>query len=386
MQAKRIIGVKSVGIKRSVDIEVDSKEHLFYGNGVATSNSHAFAYAKTSLLTAYEKYKSPINFFTAYLEFSGDKQDKNEEVAGLISEAKSVFNIKVEMCRLNNICESYARNIDNNVIYFGIKSIRSMTGVRGNEVISALNEFNSKYKNPNWMEILIFLSKEIVSTNFKALCSVGFFESLNVKETRTRMLYEYGIFKGLKDGELKWVQDNYDKFKWTSLVTCLRDLMPTKKNGGGTSTIGRSNAISNEILLLESPPYDLDVDDPNWVLDTEKDLLGCEISTDKYAVPRILSNVTCQEACNKSNMSNSRMCCSIVSINTHTIKKEGANKDREMVFLTVKDDTGLFDSVVVFPDAREDHKFSIFENNNVLLIGHIKDGSFIVTDMKDIQE
>ncbi len=388
-QAKRIIGVKSVGIKRSVDIEVDSKEHLFYGNGIATSNSHAYSYAKTSLATAYMKYHYPLEFFTACLEYSGEKQDKNEEVYELISEARNGFGINIKMCDMFNMCELYKMDRKTNTIYFGLKSIKSLTNKRGEECNLEIENFSKNNKNPSWIDVLIDLSTNIVSTNFKALCSVGFFDNIG-KESRTRKLYEYNIFKNINDKEILWIKEQRKNGKtWKDLILCLKDLSPTKKEGGGTNTIGRMNFILNEIMLLEKPPYDLDKDDPNWVLSTEKELLGCEISIDKYSMPQLLSTTTCDRilnAGNSTNLKNVRICCTITKINFHTIKKEGQNKDREMAFLTIKDDTGELDSVVMFPDAKEEYRFSLFEDNNVLLTGDVKDGSLIVYELKEITE
>jgi len=386
MQARRIIGVKSIGKRRSVDIEVDSKEHLFYGNGIATSNSHAYSYAKTALLTAYAKYMYPLDFFCAYLEFANEKQDMHEEIEQLVSEAKT-FGITVNLCDFNKFDETFKIDRKTNSIDFGLKYVKSLTGVDGDKAIAEINKLKGINKNPTWMEILVLLSKNMKSTAFKALCSIGFFQCLDKKLTRTRCLYEYGIYSKLKEGEIKWINENFEQKKWGDLISCLMDLKPAKKNGGGTSTENRRAAITSEILLLENPPYDLDVDDPSWLIDEEEKMMGVCLSIDKYNMPsQMVANCTCEEIANRGNCQGVRLSCCISRINTHTIKKEGVNKGREMCFLSVKDDTGEADNIVVFPDVREEHRFSIFEGNNILMIGDIKNNSFIVKDIREIQE
>lgn len=65
MQIESIVSVKSLGILSTYDIEVDSKEHLFYGNGIAISNSHSCCYGLTGYDTAYLKVISQYSFLLA---------------------------------------------------------------------------------------------------------------------------------------------------------------------------------------------------------------------------------------------------------------------------------------------------------------------------------
>lgn len=44
-----------LGFRQTYDIEIDSDDHIFWGNDIATSNSHAYAYGTIGYWTAYSK-------------------------------------------------------------------------------------------------------------------------------------------------------------------------------------------------------------------------------------------------------------------------------------------------------------------------------------------
>ena len=62
MQFEKIRSVKKVGMGRTVDIEVNHPKHIFYGNGIATSNSHAVSYAFNAYTypQSYQEVKIPF--------------------------------------------------------------------------------------------------------------------------------------------------------------------------------------------------------------------------------------------------------------------------------------------------------------------------------------
>ena len=79
MQARKIKSIKKIGYLPTMDIEVDNESHVFYGDGIATSNSHAVAYAVNSYWSAYRRVHSTKAFFTAWLEYAHEKQDPHQE-------------------------------------------------------------------------------------------------------------------------------------------------------------------------------------------------------------------------------------------------------------------------------------------------------------------
>ena len=59
-----------------------------------------------------------------------------------------------------------------------------------------LKELKKKPENLKWMDILVYLSKKVNATAFKALASVGFFRGFKDKITRNEALYQYEIYRG----------------------------------------------------------------------------------------------------------------------------------------------------------------------------------------------
>ena len=89
MQAEKIIGIKPIGKHPTMDIEVGNKNHTFFGNGIATSNSHAVGYAMNSFLSAYSKVHFSKLFYWSYLSEAKQKVKPFLEVYQLVNNAKA---------------------------------------------------------------------------------------------------------------------------------------------------------------------------------------------------------------------------------------------------------------------------------------------------------
>jgi DNA polymerase III alpha subunit len=343
------------------------------------NKSHAVCYAINSYKSAWYKANYTKQFFLSYLTYANEKQDPHQEVYELVSEAK-LFDIEVSLPTLSKWSKNFF--IDKNKLFFGIKDIKSLTGVNGDKVIAALEEY--AVKNFSWMDILIKLSPYMNSTGFKALCSIGFFSTKKTGVTRNKALYEYLIFKNLTKAELKWVTENYDSKKWKTLTECFIDLAPTKKEGGGTSKADRKQIIENEIHFLENPPYDL-ADDPEWIIEQEKKYLGCPISLSRVeSSDTSHSNTTCKQILDGKNGKDICIVANISRYNEYKCKK-GKSAGELMAFLTLEDETCSIDNVVIFPTVRSKYKFILQEGVNLLFCGEVeKNGSFIVNKIHEI--
>jgi DNA polymerase III alpha subunit len=346
----------------------------------AFNKSHSISYAVCSYWSAHQKAHHTKEFFLSYLYYANEKQDPHQEVYELVSEAK-LFDINVRTPSVANFKDKF--NIKNNKIYFGIKDIKSLTGKTGDKVCEAIKEVEKERKKKitqfTWIEILIFLSKHINSTSFKALASIGFFRDFQDTITRNRAIYEHEIYKTLTKAELKWLEENFDTHRWKDLTSALISLAPTKKEGGGTSKAERKQAIENEIQLLINPPYDL-TDDPSWVIDQEIKFLGCPISLSKVETSDTsAANTTCKEIINGKKGKNLCIVANIQRMSDYKISK-GESKGQLMSFLTIEDETCSLDNVIVFPSVRDKNKYILYEGNNLIFCGAIshKDNSFIV--------
>lgn len=373
-----VIGCEKVG---TVDAETADEIFGWIEKSARYSfnKSHAVSYAINSYWSAYRKFYQNKEFFVAYLEYSGDKQDPHQEVYELVSEAK-LFDLSVKTPRIVDFRKSFYNEGD--IIYFGIKNIKSLTGKNGDKTIETIEEIKEQLgdmRKVSWLEILIYLSENINSTCFKTLASIGFFLGIKDKFSRNKCLYDYEIFSTMTKKEIEWVKENYPKKKWATLLDCFIDLAPTKKEGGGTFNENRKQVILNEIMMLKNPPYILE-DDVSWIIDQEVKYLGCPVSMSKIEASDATGNTTCKEILDGKQGKGLRIAANIARINNFTIKKEGKNKGKDMSFLTIEDETAALDSVVIFPDSREEAKYDLFEGNNVMVCGSCEkgDGSFVV--------
>lgn len=349
------------------------------------NKSHAVAYAVNSYWSAWYKANHTIEFFLSYLYYANEKQDPHQEIYELVNEAK-LFSIETKVPKLNNFSEKFSVCKDG--IYFGLKDIKSLTGITGDKVMDAVNQtakdLNKKPKDFTWMDILVYLSPKINSTAFKALASIGFFSTKQTLVTRNKALYEYLIFKELTKAEMDWITNNYPTKKWSTLVDCFVNLAPLKKNGGGTIKEQRSQTIHNEIDMLKNPPYDLS-DDPAWIIEQENKFLGCPISLSKVESSDTSSaNTSCIDILNGKMGKGICIAANVNRVNTHKVKN-GKSKGKLMAFLTIEDTTCSIDNVVIFPEAREKYQYIIYEGNNLLLCGEVeKSNSFVVDKIHEL--
>ncbi len=385
VKKKFITGAKKIGT-----VNKEEAEEIFgwiqASSRYAFNKSHSISYAVCSYWSAYQKAHNPEEFFLSYLYYANEKQDPHQEIYELISEAK-LFDIEARTPSLANFDIKF--NTKDGKIYFGIKDIKSLTGKTGDKVLEGIKEAESELSKPmvkfTWLEILLFFAPKISSTAFKALASVGFFRDFVGRISRNRAIYEYDIFRTLTKAEQKWIQTNYKLKGWNSFTECLKDLAPTKKNGGGTSKVARQQAVENEIQLLVDPPYDLE-DDPNWIVDQEARCLGCPISLNKIDTSdKSAANTTCKEIVNGKKGKSLCVAANLQRLSDYTIAK-GDSKGKIMAFLTIEDETCVLDSVIAFPSVRQKYKYILYEGNNLIFCGVIsgKDNAFIIDKIYEI--
>jgi len=377
-------GCESVGL-----VDGDTASEIFgwieKSSRYSFNKSHAVAYAVNSFWSAWYKANNTKEFFLSYLYYANEKQDPHQEIYELVSEAK-LFDLEVKIPKISSFGVKF--NVQEDGIHFGVKDIKSLTGVTGDKVIKAIEqtseEINKSPRDFSWMDIIVYLSPKINATAFKALCSIGFFSTKATNTSRNKALYEYLIFRELTKAETNWVINNYPKKGWTNLHDCFIDLAPTKKEGGGTSKTDRSQIVSNEADFINNPPYSLE-DDPAWIIEQENKFLGCPVSLSRIdAADTSIANTLCKDVLNGKTGKDLCIAANVNRVATTTVKR-GKTKGRKMAFLTIEDNTCCLDSVVVFPETRDKYQYIIYEGNNLLLCGDVsKDNSFIVNKIHEI--
>lgn len=94
MRTKKIISARKIGKRKTIDLEVNHKNHNFYAEGIVTSNSHSTSYAIITAYTTYLKFKYPLEFMTNCLNMARFEQKPHVETARIIKELP-YFGLKI---------------------------------------------------------------------------------------------------------------------------------------------------------------------------------------------------------------------------------------------------------------------------------------------------
>jgi DNA polymerase-3 subunit alpha len=353
MKSQKIIKVKKIGVKPTVDIEVDSDSHLFYGNGIATSNSHSVSYAINAYLSAYTKAHFSKMFFASYLRFAKDKIDPQEEIKALVHNAHEMdITIRIPDIRLMN--EHFI--LHNNQIYFGLTDIKGV----GQSVFTKLKKISNNIENMSWIEIVSKILININSTAAKALIESGALSFLT--KSRNSMLFELSIVSQLTKKELDFLTNNITDNK-KSLKNYLEIILTKNKLNKN-----RQKIINDLMYMLDNPPYCLE-DSPEWIADVEDMNLGCSITCSKVDMYDIsMTNINCKDLKNTTIVENLILGGEIDYLSI-TKTKTGQNPGQEMAFITLTDGTGIAESVVFFPEKYKEYKNILFTGNVIIVKG-----------------
>jgi DNA polymerase-3 subunit alpha len=340
-------------------------------NRYAFNKSHAVSYAICGYWSAYCKSHFPLDFYCSYLYYSGGKPDPQQEIRDLVSDARS-SGVTVQSPSIGNLNKSF--KIHDESVSFGIGDIKYI----GKNHVDKLIKVMKEYKNQNlfagemtWYKFLINISDKISSKVMESLIHVGALsEFTNSKISRKECVYEFETWSVLTKKEKEWISLNCQDEE--RLVSAMRILSPTKKEGGGTSNKNRKAIVEDLILQLDSPPYSLE-DYPNEIVMEEERLLGVPLSYCKVDSCDTTSvNTTCKELVD-GKKGKLTLGVEVKSCREWVIAK-GKMKGKKMAFLSVEDGSSEADSVVIFPEGWEKYKSLLTEGNTVLLCGETSKG------------
>jgi DNA polymerase-3 subunit alpha len=315
------------------------------------NKSHAISYAMNAYLSAYSKAHFTRTFFASYLKFAKDKIDAQQEIKELIQNA-SQMNILVSTPNIRKLNKHFV--LKDKVIYFGLTDIKGVGQSVFNQLLTLTDE--NKLQTITWTEMLIDVLLQINSTAAKALISSGAMD--HFKLTRNYMLFEYSIVSELTKKEIelckKYIELNNLKKILSAILT-------------DKVTSRRKEIIANYIKSIEKPPFDTN-DSIEWLSDKEYELLGYSISCsriDMYDVSN--TNCTCGEFL-KTVQQDVIMAGEIEYINV-VKTKSGKNKGAEMAFISMSDNTGVIDSVIIFPETYRTYQNILFDSNIIIVKG-----------------
>ena len=162
MRTQKIISIKPLGLKNTLDLEVNHSDHNFYAEGLVSSNSHSISYAILAAWTIYLKFKYPHEFFLALLRLSKFEPDSHQEI-NKISKELVFFDIKLLPPDLAK--SSLDFKIEDGNIRFGLNSIKGVS----EKTLQSLQNFRET-TTPTKFDI--FISAKQAGINIGVLSSL----------------------------------------------------------------------------------------------------------------------------------------------------------------------------------------------------------------------
>jgi DNA polymerase III alpha subunit len=361
---EQIIQLEFVGIRPTIDIEVDHPSHIYYANGIATSNSHAVSYAYNSYLSAYAKAHFPRAFFTAYLTYAHEKIKPHEEIFFLIQNAKAH---NIDVCGPNLCFKNVQFILKDKKIYFGLGDIKGVGQSVIQKLLARIDEIEQSKGisvcGMSWIQFLVYISPHINSTAIRALICAGALSYMGV--TRARMVYEYNKYMELTKKEWAWCENNI--FDTLEQMFAAMVVLPTGRKGAFAND-KRKQVVVGMLEDLKTPPYTLE-DDLVWIARVEQQLLGMPITCSEVDGKIHQANTTCKEFID--GVRTAETICIAVTLDriSHIVTKKGKTPGQKMAFVSISDNTGQIDSGVIFPDTYKECKTTLFENNSVMVVG-----------------
>jgi len=371
MQSEKIIGIKKIGKKQCMDIEIKSENHIFYANGIATSNSHWVGYGMTTYLTAYAKNHFPIHFMTASLRHARNKPQPQERARELIEEAEKM-GIPVLLPTMESL--KYSNNdvcIDNDLIRLGLKSMKGFGQASIDKTVSIIEQTEKNVgKNIadfSWREILLHVLTKTSSDVSRSLITGGV---INCGLDRSKMLNDYETISMLTKKQLEILREQDDLIG--GLEAVYDEVNKTQKP-----------KIKSVMQLLLSPTSSTE-DRPGWLVKQEKSLYGIPITYNQVEVlqQNYTGDTTCKEFLD-GKQGEMTIVGEIVDVRKFKIKN-GKNVGKMMGVGKLNDGVDTI-PIVAFSDEFKVYENSWQKGNCVSLKGIKSDkGSLIVRELKEI--
>lgn len=363
---EKITKVKSLGVHQTVDIEVDNPNHIYYANGIATSNSHAISYGIIGYHCAYAKTHFPLVAYTSWLRDSQNKQDSYNEVRELVDDARTTgYEIYPPNCvdmRINFYPHEQT-------IKFGLSNLRGVSETTARDFVRYLKDKELELEKPikdwTWFQFLILAYDKINKTFMEALILSGGVSHWGL--SRAKAFNDFEKLSELNPKEIEYLTAHHTDFP--CLLDALRHLIEinkaaryktqTKKNIGQipVNNQKRIEVLDGLVQILENPIRPL-VDSPIDIANNEERILGvaitCSIADGK---PGNRWNATCCD-CIDGNIPN----FVILKVKVDEVKEWTISKGKEenigkvMAFLKVSDGTCSLDDISCFADIYEDNR------------------------------
>lgn len=375
MHPETIVEIKSIGKHRTLDITIDNDSHLFFANGIATSNSHGVGYAKLSYQTAYYKYHFPKHFIVANLKNCKNKPEPHEERQHIFSEAKKMGFIinspRIDLIDKDLGIQSF---LYKNKVFLGLEDIKGVSDANLNKLIKAIKNDGVTLKEFRWLDYLTYFENITNKTVFNNLILAGVIPV----PSRKRAVFEHKIYKQSGKKSVEWIRAN--KHRFDSLEDCFKEYLTVDKKDGGPYNKNSVAKIESCIEALTNEAY-LFNDNPVWISSNERNLMGVTFSAHSTDESTTIADTSCKEM--SDGKSAGMLVCQIIKIKEHTITK-GKSIGEIMAFVSLEDNSGQIDGIL-FPGHYNKHRDLIFKDNVVAARVKKSDrGGFIIEKLGSV--
>ncbi len=359
IKTKFIEGSKTIG-----KVSENEAEQIFSwiekSQRYSFNKSHAVSYAINGYISAYAKAHFPLIFFLSYLRLAKDKIDPQQEILELVSNARDM---DIGVFGPNILFMNKEFDIINHKIYFGLTNIKGLGESVYNKLLSVVN--GKDIAKMSWLDLLVNVLLNINSSSAKALISSGAVGHLKI--SRSKMLFDLSVVSELTQKELSKCSEIIQLQKPKDMAELIRVLLASAKINKNRQV--KIMSLLNQII---NTPYSLE-DDPEWISNSERDLLGVPLSvtkTDLYDSSH--ANTDCKDI---KHFPNNKQFFIVAEIDTMSVvvTKRGKTPGKEMCFLRLTDSYGSVDSVVLFPEEFEEYK-DLLDNGRVLMFSGQKSG------------
>lgn len=364
----QLLSVTPIGLGPTIDITVNNISHTYYGNGIATSNSHSYGYALTGYQTAWVKAHLPKHYICAWLRISKKEQKPLEEIRAVISEARRLkINVFPPSIRTLPYTDFFIKN-DN--VYFGLDSIKNCSA-KSFEKVPDID-----YENCYWLEFLVEYSKYLDKRKMQSMIRCGCFDLFNTD--RLRMEYEYDLWQNLTPTNRAELTKIFHKSTPSSLLDCVKEF--TKDNEKKRTT----EKIYHLEHCLENPLFNL-VDSKDNIVAHEKELMGINVSCSKISKAEVPAapNKCKDVSSDKFGQNTAIILGELCELNEFKIKN-GKLAGQYMASFKVIDDSGECECVI-FPEALDSYQAAMYDGNIVLIVGKKSNrGSLICNEIFEV--
>jgi len=377
MRSEKIISIKPLGKIKTVDITVDSEDHIYYVNGIATSNSHSFSYALIGYQTSWIKIHFPEQYICAWLKISKSESKPLEEIRAMMSEARRL-KIKVYAPSARNLPKTDFFISDHSV-YFGLSSIKDCSANAFIKINEAIKSGGADFCTMGWTEFLVCYSQLLSKSQLIPMIRVGCFDDFSLK-ARLECEHEFNQWNTLTPKQKETVRALYDKSAHKNVNDVVCKYVEEKSPNSD-----KFRLISYSLV---NPPMDLS-DSKKNLIDHEKQLLGINITCSHIERATVPSTAfTCKKInqikVDSKNKHKSYEIVGEISEFQEFKIKNGKMVGQMMGNLKLNDNTEELD-VVIFPDALDQFQSALYEGNVVLIGGKKSNrGGLILNDIYEI--